>query len=342
MINLRCPYALLLATAYGITSMATAQAADVVTVRVASVAPEGTPWEQQIRRTAKSIFDISSGKVKLKFYLGGKKGDEKSLVRQCRDGSVELVAVSTAALATQVPALQVLELPFLFDSTAEADYILDEHLYGPVKKLLAKRGYTMYQWAENGWQNFGLKDAFVTGPAALKGRKMRSQESPVHLATWRGFGASPVEMSVSEVLPALKTGLVEGFGQTPLFTFAAGWHQGIKHYTISHHVYQPAIMVYSKKWFDKQSKPIQNALLSNIETDTKAGRLGVRQLEPGLLQNFVAYGIKLHELTPSERADFKVAAATIRKQYEKTASRSAKRLLRAIDEGRKAFRKRQQ
>ncbi len=313
-----------------------AESAPVV-VRVSSVAPEGTPWERQIKRTAKTILEASGGKAKFKLYLGGRKGDEKSLVRQCRDGSIELIAVSTAALATQVPALQVLELPFLFGSTEEADFVLDNYLYLPVKHLLAKRGFTLFQWAENGWQNFGVRTGVIKTPADLKGRKMRSQESPVHLATWRGLGASPVEMAVSEVLPALKTGLVEGFSQTPLFTFAAGWHQGIQSYTLSRHVYQPAIIVYSKKWFDKQSKSIRKALLSNIEDDTKFGREGVRKIGPGLIHNFEAYGIKLHKLSTHERQLFEDAARKVRADFERTASRDAKKLLKAIDAGKTAF-----
>ncbi len=308
-------------------------------VRVGTVAPEGTPWEVSLTRMRKHIEEESQGAIKLKVFLGGQKGDEKSLVRQCKDGRLEMVGVSTAALATEVPDLEALELPMLFSSSEETDYVLDKHVYAPAQKLLAKNGFVLYQWAENGWQNFGMRDRFIKSPADLAGRKIRSQEARVHIAVWRGFGASPMEMAVSEVLPALKTGLVEGFAQTPLYTFAAGWHQGITHYTVSRHLYQPAAIVYSKKWFDAQPKAVQDLLLAHVEADTAFGRKKVRELEPGLMANFVNYGIKVHELTPAERDGFSAAAAKVRLDFEKTAAPGAKELLKAVDQGKAAYKK---
>lgn len=329
--------ALLSALVISIVGSSVGLAADTITVRVGTVAPEGTPWERQVNRTRKRVQKDSNQRVKLKIFLGGKKGDEKSLVRQCRDGRIEMIGVSTAALSTEVPALQALELPFLFQSTEEADFVLDK-LYGLTDKILKKHGFVMAQWAENGWQNFGLKDGFVKSPADLKGRKMRSQEAAVHIAAWRAFGASPVEMSVSEVAQALKTGLVDGFGQTPLFTFAAGWHQGIGFYTISHHVYQPAILVYSKKWFDKVAPDIQKILLDNIEEETRKGRRDVRMIEPGLVENFVKYGIKIYELTPAERDSFAAVAKKVRVEFKRTTSPDGKKLLAALEKAKAEFR----
>jgi len=314
--------------------------ASTIIIKAGTVAPKGTPWERQMRRTRKHVAKDSDKRIKMKLYLGGQKGDEKSLVRQCRDGRLEFVGVSSAAMATEVPALQVIELPFLFESTEEADFVLDSFLFEPTDKILRKHGFVLSQWGENGWQNFGLKKGFVKSPADLKGRKMRSQESAVHLAAWKAFGASPVEMAVSEVLPALKTGLVEGFEQTPLFTFAAGWHQGIGYYTISHHVYQPAILAYSKIFFDKLSPKDQAILLAHRASDTLKGRLGVRKIEPSLVQNFEAYGIKVYTLSPAERAVFVAVALQVQNSNMKTATKDAKILWNAIQKSKAAFKKR--
>ena len=51
-----------------------------------------------------------------------------------------------------------------------ADYILDDN-YDAIKSMLLDYDYVMYQWAENGWQNIGMKDTFVKAPTALQGRK---------------------------------------------------------------------------------------------------------------------------------------------------------------------------
>ncbi|MEM6730100.1 MAG: TRAP transporter substrate-binding protein DctP, partial [Myxococcota bacterium] len=216
---------------------ATAQAEEVL-IRLGTVAPKGTPWERQMKRTAKMLKGEIPG-VKMKSYFGGAKGDEKSIVRQVRDARLEMAGVTVGAIATAAPDLQLLELPYLFESSKEADFVLDKYARPIIEEILKKKGFVLYQIAENGWQNFASKEGFIKTPADLKGRKMRSQESPVHIATWKAFGAAPVEMGVSEVLPALRTGLVDGFANTPLYTMATGWYQGVKYYTISRHLYQP-------------------------------------------------------------------------------------------------------
>ena len=76
-------------------------------------------------------------------------------------------------------------------------------------------------------------------------------------------------MPVSEVLQSLNTGRVDGFAQTPLYSFAAAWYRGIKFYSITKHLYQPAILVYSKKFFDKQEQSIKDVLVSDVENQTK-------------------------------------------------------------------------
>ena len=61
-------------------------------------------------------------------------------------------------------------------------------------------------------------------PSDLKGLKIRSQESQIHIEMWKAFGASPVPISIPEVMSALQTGLVDGFDNSTLFTSATGWY----------------------------------------------------------------------------------------------------------------------
>ena len=64
------------------------------------------------------------------------------------------------------------------------------------------------------------------------------------------------------------------------------------------------------------------------------------QLIPQLLENFKTYGIKMYTLTEAERAVFKEATKGVRAKFEKSASPGALKLLKAIDTGKKAFKKR--
>lgn len=312
---------------------------DRIEVKVGTVAPEGTPWSELMKRVRKRFRKESDGKIKLKLYFGGRLGGEKEMVRETREGRIHMFGGSTAALATIVPELYVLEAPFLFESDEEADFVLDNYAKPHVAALLKDRGFIFFQFAENGWHGIALKETCVKSLKDLEGRKVRSQEAKIHLDTFKALGANPVEMAVPEVLQALETGVVDGFSNTPLFSFATSWYQGVEHFTVTDHIYQPAVIAYSKKWFDKQPKDIQKILLAGGDADAKFGRTGVRAIKQGLIDNFTKSKIEVCEADAKLKAEMKKATAGIFGQYKKRASKKGRKLFVAIEKGKAAYAK---
>ena len=310
-----------------------------ILIKVGTVAPDGTPWSELMKRVKTRFKADSKDAIKLKVYLGGRLGGEKEMARETREGRIQLFGGSTAALATIVPELYVLESPFLFDSSDEADFVLDKYARPHVEKLLDKGGFKFFQFSENGWHGVALKGPCIKTLADLKGKKIRSQEAKIHLDTFNAMGANAVEMSVPEVLPALEQGLVDGFSNTPLFSFATSWYQGVSSYTVTEHIYQPAMLVYSKKWFDQQPADIQKILLTGVEGDQAFGRTGIRAIRDGLIDNFKKSKIEVCEASPALRAEMKAATKDIFAKYRKDASADGKKLFDAIVEGKKAFAK---
>jgi len=277
---------------------APAWADDQIVAKVGSVAPEGTPWAEWLGGVRTRMQTDTGGKLKLKEFLGGKLGGEKEMVEETRNGNLQIFGGSAGAIASYVPELNVFELPYIFESDAEADFVMDK-VRDQVAQLLSKRGFVMIMWAENGWHGYGTKSKCLATPDDMKGLKMRSQESFIHLETYKAFGASPVEMGVPEVMGALQTGTVDGFSNTPLFSFATSWYKGIKFYTYTKHIYQPALLVVSKKWFDKLPDDMKKAVLRR--DDEAKGIAGVRALTEPLLENFGAADVKVCKLTDAQR-----------------------------------------
>ena len=311
-------------------------------VKVATVAPKGTPWSALMDRfKARSIKLVKEngklGRPKFKIYYGGKLGGEKETIRETRAGRVQMWGGSTAALSTIVPELYAIEAPFLFETSEEADFVLDNYAKPHVTKLLADKDFVFYQWAENGWHGLATKDRCITGIKDLQGLRIRSQEAQIHLDSLNAMGASAVEMAVPEVLQALQTGKVEGFSNTPLFSFATSWYQGIGFFTTTRHMYQPALIVYSKKWFDEQPKEMQAILLAEAEGDQKFGRDGVRGIRDGLLENFKKANKTVCEMTEPQRDELKKATATIFDKYRKKYTKRGKPLFDSIIAGKKAW-----
>lgn len=298
-------------------------------MKVATVAPPGTPWAKQLSKLKKHIKEASEGRIKVKTYLGGGLGAEIDTAEATKRGSIQVFGGTAGALSSAVPEMAVLELPYLFANEKTADKVLDTVVREDLHDLLWERGYKLWFLSENGYRSIGSGFP-VKSPADLAGKKMRSQETEVHLETWRAFGASPVPIAVTEVLSGLQTGVVDGFDNTPLFAFAASWHQAITHFTLTKHIYQPGIVVLSRKFWESLPADLQTIVLGDPADLAKKGRRGVRAIGPMLEQNFVDSGIELVELSASERAAFASKAEKVHDTFRKSTSKAGKAMLDKI------------
>ncbi len=286
-------------------------------MRAGSVAPPGTPWAKIVRKLKSRIQKKTGGRIKVKAFLGQALGGEKSIVRRCKKGTLEMIGVSTGALATAVPELNAYELPYLVSSLKQADKVMDA-TFDQANEILKANGFLLYFWSENGFRNFATKDGFVKKPSDLKGMKMRAQESFVHTEMYKVLGAKPNPIPVAQVAEDLANGVVSGYDNTLLYSFAAQWHKNIKYVTESDHIYQPAVIAYNKAWFDQLPADLQAILLEDQARQTKLGRKRIRATNKQFRALMEKEGIQFYRPSAAERAKM---AATTKKVYSTFRSR---------------------
>ncbi|MDB5106423.1 MAG: C4-dicarboxylate transporter substrate-binding protein [Fibrobacteres bacterium] len=310
------PFAALLIAAALACSVSTAAAP--IEIRFVSIAPEGTPWSEQMTAMKNRVEKESGGRLVFKLYLGGQLGGEVETLRSLERGRIQAWGGSAGALAGLIPEMQMLELPYLFHTLDEADYLLDEVLFRPYSDLLSKKGLTLQSWNENGWRSIGSKQKPILTPADAKGLKARSQPSPIHLRMWKALGANPVAISVPEVLTSLQTGVVDAFDNSPLFTTATSWHTAIKHYSLTQHIYQPGAVIFNKAFLDKLPEDLRKILMGDAKAEAATGRAGVRALEPEVLKLMETEGVTVHRLTDAQRNAFAAVLEPLHEEFAKT------------------------
>ena len=316
----------------------TANAEEKYVLKLATVAPKGTPWAKVLLKFKKNVEKASGGRVKVKTFLGGALGDEISTVKQAARGRIQGVGASTGALAALVSELDAVEIPFMFRNAKEADYVLDKKLTEPMEKLFRDRGLVLGFWSENGFRHFGSSKGKISAPSDLRGLKMRSQESFVHIEMWKALGASVQAIPTTEVITALKTGAVDGFDQALLYAIAAGWHKSVKHITLSSHIYQPAAICFNKDWFDALPADLQKIVVDEGRKLTRSGRKAVRKLNPELESIISGSGVTVHKLTKSERDAFEKKTKSVRKKFRKKQGKKAAKILDLVEAGVKEYR----
>lgn len=307
-------------------------------MRFGSVIPKDSPWEEGIMAYVKQAESKSGGKIKFKTYLGGQLGGEVEMIKSIAMGSLDAGAFSLASIAEalSLPQLQVFELPFLFNSDEEADYVMDQ-TFDLMSDILAKKGIVLILWGTNGWRSFGTKSKPILSPSDLKGLKMRAQESEVYINFYKALGATPVPIATPEVLVALKTGMVDGYDQTPVFSLSSSWINTVKYYTLTRHIYQPGAVIISKRFLDRQPADVQQALLARNERLTlqKTSRELVRKEDAEVLESFPGLGIKVSTLTEAQREAFRKASQPV---YTAMEAKIGKTLMATVNEHIRKFR----
>lgn len=289
----------------------------VRTLKFGTSAPEGTPWADLLKSIKKEVESATEGSLKMELYLGTL-GSETELVESLQLGTIEAAGVTIGAISAAVPDVSLLELPFLFNNYAEVDHILQNVVRKDIDALMNKRGFVLGGWSENGFRSFGTKSKQIRKPDDLKGLKMRSQPSEIHLAFWKALGVKAQPINNAEALGALQTGIVDGFDNSPIYALVGQWWTAIKHWSTSKHIYQPAQVLYSKKFFDKLEPGEKEVLAGAIAGDVeRKGLEGVRKFNADVLTGFKSHGIEVAELTDAERAVFAKETKSVHTDYAK-------------------------
>lgn len=185
-------------------------------IKMGTLAPDGSPWHQALQLMGERWRKISAGQVKLVIYPGGVLGDEPDMVNKMRIGQIQAAGLSGAGLSGIEPGVMALQIPMMFDSYEELDYVR-ERVAPRLEKMVEARGYVVLNWGDVGWVHF-----FTTRPATRMGdmRKMKlltlAGDNDT-LELWKANGFRAVPLAATDILTGLQTGLVEAVPNTPLF-----------------------------------------------------------------------------------------------------------------------------
>ncbi len=230
-----------------------APSAPAVTLKLATLAPEGSAWMTEMREGATEIEQRTAGRVDIKLYGGGVMGNEKSMLRKIRIGQLQGGAFTGGGLAEIYPDLRIYSVPLLFNTLAEVDYIRAQ--LDPVLKTgLEQSGFVSFGIAEGGFALL-MGNKPISLLEHLKNQKLWVPEGDgVTAAVMQELGLSPITLPISDVLTGLQTGLVHIVGVSPIGALAFQWHTRVKYITEAPMAYLFATLAIDKGAFEKLSE----------------------------------------------------------------------------------------
>ncbi|MDH5287257.1 MAG: TRAP transporter substrate-binding protein DctP [Betaproteobacteria bacterium] len=195
--------------------IATAAEAQVV-VKLGTIAPEGSVWGDALQRVARSWKEASGGKVELRIFAGGVLGGEDELVRKLQRRVIDAVTLSGSGLPTLERSFNCLNMPLLFESSDELDYVR-ERVAPAIEKRLDAKGFAVLNWAIAGWVNIFSKEPIRLPADLRRTRFWMSSGDPETEKIYKAFGVHVVPLPVTEMMTGLQTGLIDATAAPPLY-----------------------------------------------------------------------------------------------------------------------------
>ena len=186
-----------------------------LTIKIGTVAPMRSPWVKELRQMGVEWSKITNGTVKIQIYAGGIAGGEDDMVRKIRLGSLGGGVFTNIGINNIYPDSNVLNIPFLFNTDAELDYILAK-LSPSFEKEIENRGFKVIAYTKAGWVYFFTKKP-IAYPEDLKKYKICfSTGSRAWEEAWKRSGYRVVPTELKDMMMSLQSGMVESFYLHPL------------------------------------------------------------------------------------------------------------------------------
>jgi TRAP-type transport system periplasmic protein len=236
------------ATLFASAPTAHAQGGNKTFVMKLSTATINETQHEWLRRFASMVEKDSGGRITGEIYPASQLGPIPRQIEGVQFGSVQAWMGPPEFLVGVDKRFEALSAPGLFTSQDQAVKVINDP---PVRNMMFELG------ASKGLEGIGLAPI---GPSSmvmrkevrhladLKGTKIRVLASPFQLELIRRMDASPVAMTLADVLPALQQGAIDGAMAT-ITVFTTFQYVDVAKYVVeSDQPYLNSIVVMSKKW----------------------------------------------------------------------------------------------
>lgn len=287
------------------------------TWKFACSATENTCWADMGRDFGNMVSEATGGAITVEVYAADQltAGNQSEGIQAVIDGTTELSAHSNLIYSAFDQRLNVVSLPFLFDSFDDVDAKLDGEGGKAVGEVVESMGLHLLGIGENGFRHPTNSVRPITCLADMKGMKLRVAGSELLNAEYTKWGANWANANWSEVYTGLQTGTYDG-QENPLPTAdGASIAEVQKYVTYWTGVYDCIFFCMNGELYDSLDPELQ-AIVD--ECGAKAAQ-NQRQLEreqdQEILQKWADAGVTVTELSDEAVQEFKDASAPCYEEF---------------------------
>lgn len=275
--------------------------AQAQTIKLGTLAPEGSPWYNIIRDMSETWNERTGGKIHVRIYPGGVAGDDPDMVRKMRIGQLQAAVLTGAGLHAIAPEIQALQMPMMLASYEELDFVRGR-LASQLAAILEVKGFKVLNWGDAGWVHFFTQKPVVHPEDLRPLRLFVWSGTPAVVEAWKDAGYHPVPLAATEIHTALQSGLINVVPTTPIAALSFQWFGLANHMTdLKWAPLLGATVISMKTWrqIDSDAKAIV------VEAAREAGarvRAETRKLSDDAVEVMKKHGLVVHHVPPDVAA----------------------------------------
>lgn len=300
-----------------VRSGGTGPAADVRVLRVAHALPTSHPVHLGIEFMARRAGELSGGRLRLDVFPAEQLGNETQCLEQAQAGTLAITKVSAGAIGNFVTSYRVFSLPYLFRDADHMWHVLE----GPVGQSLldmlavgndgASSGLRGLAFYDSGSRNFYAATPILS-PSDLRGLKVRVMSDAVAMDAIQAMGAAATPIPWGELYTSLQQGVVDAAENNPPTLVSSRHYEVSRHYSMTHHMRVPDVLVASSRVWDTLSPEEQGWIQQAAEESVAVQRQLWDEGTEAALAELEQLGVTIHEV---DTAPFRDATAPVVAKY---------------------------
>jgi len=304
------------ATSTGQTAAAPADTGETFKLKLAHTVAEDTPIHKGAIEFKNLVEERTNGKVTIELYPNASLGDNRAVLEAMQFGTIDFTIPNVSLLSGFTPNTAVLELPYIIKNHESAKAVLEgeirDQIFGGLEDADLKCIGTFLQ----GWRNLTTAKTPVHAPADLKGVKIRTMDSAIHMDFWNATSASAVPLPFSELFTGLQQGAVDAQENPYVNIWTQGYYEVQDYLIETQHIYDVTPFIMSKITYDKLPAEYQKVILEAAEEVSPKQRDAALAAEDDYKQKIIETGkCQVIELTAEERQQFMDVAQSLYGNY---------------------------
>jgi tripartite ATP-independent transporter DctP family solute receptor len=244
-------------------------AAQTTRLRLAHSGAEAETQHAAALEFARQVKERTKGQLEVQVFPASTLGNDNTAIAGVRGGTIDLCTSGTPYYTGMVGRMNVLDLPYIFNSAEHAYKVLDGAIGRGLLDELEGHGLKGLAYWEVGFRSLTNSRRPVRTPEDIKGLKIRTTPNPAHLKAFQLFGATPTPMPIAEVFGALENKAVDGQENPVGIVRGAKLYEVQKYMAMTRHAYTAMPLVMNKAKFAALPAAQQQAL---VEAALAAGR----------------------------------------------------------------------